>query len=603
MVAPGSATAPGKKAAPPFRWRGAGSLLLRYWRSRDRWPALGFLSLLIFFLLVRTLLQVVFIIFSGELTTALVEQDQTRFFQAVQVFLLILVVGVPLASLSPFLQGRLSLRWRNWLTQDLLGHYFRRAHYYQLSLSEQIDNPDQRLQEDVRTFTQETLRIVVILLQSIFQLLGFAGVLWSISKGLMGFLVVYALFGTVFVLAVIGRPLVRINARQLQKEADFRYGLARIRDNGEAIALYRGEPAEGRILQQRLGQVLENFKRLIRWQFGLNIFQNHYRYVRFVAPTLILAPAYLAGNLEIGQVTQAGTAFNFALSVFALVVLQFQQLTNLGAVVERLDGLTAAIEALEASVDLPMAHLIQRQEVGDRLILDQVTVTVPTQSVSTQPLPTQAGLTQANNRPIDLFEAISCEVAMGNNLLIVGPSGSGKSSLLRAIAGLWQQGSGRICLPAIGQLLFLPQTPYLIAGTLRKQLLYPGDLNPSLTDSALTTALQQVNLGNLITQTDGLEQYTPSYLSGGEQQRLAFARVLLQQPNFAFLDEATSALDLQNEALLYGSLQQQPTAYVSVGHRLSLVEYHQQVLELLPQGQWRLWSSAEYAKAMESRPI
>lgn len=529
MVAPHRTPTPSKQATPAFRWRRTWSLLGRYWRSPDRLPAWGFLSLLIVFLLIRTLLQVVFIIFSGELTTALVEQDQARFFQSIQFFIPIFVMGVPLASLSPFLQGRLSLRWRNWLTRDLLGDYFYRAHYYQLSFSAQIDNPDQRIQEDVRTLTQETMKVVVILLQSIFQLLGFAGVLWSTSKGLVGFLVVYALFGTAFVLTVIGRPLVKINALQLQKEADFRFSLARIRDYGEAIALYRGEPAERFIIQQRFGLALENFKRLIRWQLGLNLFQNHYRYVRFFAPTLILAPAYFSGNLEIGQVTQAGTAFNFALSVFALVVLQFQQLTNLGAVIERLDGLTAAVEVLEASADLSTAHLIQREQVCDRLILDQVTVTIPTQFRLTQ-----QRLNQTNFSPKSLFEAISCEVSMGNNLLIVGPSGSGKSSLMRAIAGLWQQGSGKICLPASGPLLFLPQKPYLIAGSLREQLLYPSKTTQPLTDLALITTLRQVNLGHLITQTKGLEQDTPNYLSGGEQQRLAFARILLQNRALPF---------------------------------------------------------------------
>ncbi|MEB3356602.1 MAG: ABC transporter ATP-binding protein/permease [Synechococcales bacterium] len=546
-----------------------------YWGSRERWGAWGLLLLLMVLLLVRTGLQVVFVVQGGELTSALAAQDRERFFQAVTIFLGVLVVGLPFASCGGYVQRKLGLYWRIWLTQRYLDRYLTATVFYQLRQRGQIDNPDQRLEEDIRTLSQESLRFLVIVLEAVLQLIGFAGVLWTISKPMMAFLVSYAVVGTAIATFLFGRTLVGINLEQLKREADFRFGLARVRDRAEAIALYHGEAQESAHLWQRLGLALRNFQQLIGVQLRFNLFQNHYRYATFVVPGLILAPRLFDGELEIGNVTQAGSAFNVILGALALIVLQLQQLTNLAAGVRRLNHLDRAIEIeshpLNADRSQPDEATILRLE-GEAIALEHLSLETPDGTKT-------------------LLRNLSVQVSPGLNLLVMGPSGAGKSSLLRAIAGLWHTGTGTIVAPPPQQILFLPQRPYLMAGTLRQQLCYPHlDANPP--DDCLIQVLQQVNLDALLDQWGGLNspQDWPRLLSPGEQQRLAFARLLLHQPPWAILDEATSALDGENEARLYGQLAQTTTTFISVGHRPSLIPYHHKVLEIGPNQTCRLVS-------------
>ncbi|MEO1068484.1 MAG: ABC transporter ATP-binding protein/permease [Cyanobacteria bacterium J06638_6] len=551
-----------------------------YWVSRQWWGAWGLLLLLLLLLLARTGLQVVFVVQGGELTSALAAQDRDRFFQAVTLFLWVLVIGLPFAAFSGYVQRKLGLYWRIWLTHHYLSRYLAGTVFYQLRQQDQIDNPDQRLEEDIRTLSQESLRFLVIALEAVFQLIGFAGVLWTISKPLMGFLVGYAVMGTAIATLIFGRTLVGINIEQLRREADFRFGLARIRDHAEAIALYQGETQEAAQSWQRFWQAFRNFQRLIRVQLGLNLFQHHYRYATFVIPGLILAPRLFAGELEIGDVTQAGSAFSIILGALALIVLQLQPLTNLAAGIRRLNVLDRAMAKFDAAASQP-----DRASDHPPRLTRETAAGIAFTHLSLQ--------TPDGYRT--LVQDLSLPVAAGGNLLIVGPSGVGKSSLLRAIAGLWNTGRGTITVPPSYQILFLPQRPYLMAGNLRQQVLYPH-LDTPIADENLLQVLSQVNLEPLLTYWGGLdcEQDWPRLLSPGEQQRLAFARLLLHQPLWAILDEATSALDEDNEALLYAQLTEIPTTFISVGHRPALVQYHQQVLQLGLDQTWRLRAAADY---------
>ncbi|MEM9090972.1 MAG: ABC transporter ATP-binding protein/permease [Cyanobacteria bacterium P01_F01_bin.53] len=556
------------------------SVLAPYWTSREKWGAWGLLGLLIVLLFIRTGLQVVFLIYGGELTSALAAQDSNRFSQAVVIFAGILIVSVPFASASGYVRAKLGLFWRTWLACHYLDKYLSGQTFYKLRLKSDIDNPAQRIEEDIRTLTQESLKVFEIVVESGLQLIGFAGLLWSISQPLMVFLWVYSLVGSAIALFCFGRPLIRVNAEQLKREADFRYELARIRENTEAIALYRGESQEFSQSWHQFNRVVHNFTHLIRWQLGLNLFQNHYRYATFIIPGIILAPRLFSGELEIGDVTQAGTAFTLTLTALALIVLQLQKLTSLGAAAQRLEQLQTALLSLPSLV--PALSSQERNNSNPSIIFRQAGSSLEIENLS---LTTPDGEKQ-------LIQELSLSLPIGKSLLIMGPSGVGKSSLLRAISGLWATGQGSITCP--DQIAFIPQQPYLPPGSFKSSLLYPYselwseplESSPfNLETEKVHQLLEQVNLPRLLAYP--LENPLPVSLSLGEQQRLAFARILIHAPKYAILDEATSALDLANEARLYQQLQQNNIATISIGHRPSLKRYHNQLLTLSSDGSWK----------------
>ena len=365
-----------------------------------------------------------------------------------------------------------------------------------------------------------------------------------------------------------------LNFEQIKREADLRFSLVRIRENAEAIAFYRGEDREANQVKQRFLAVFENVKRLLIWELNLNVLTNAYEFIPFVLPAIVVAPAIFAGEIEVGKVSEAQGAFIRVFFSLNLVVARFQALATFGAGIERLysfaaflEQVTPASKATDEATD--EATLIQTVT-ADRLALEHLNLETP-------------------NHQRRLIADLSLEIPAGEGLLVMGPSGCGKSSLLRAIAGLWDAGTGTIIRPEADQILFLPQRPYMVAGSLREQLLYPnGSLE--VEDSQLQQVLAQVNLADLAERFGGFdaEPDWTDLLSLGEQQRLTFARLLLNQPAYAILDEATSALDIENEAQLYQLLQASQTTFLSVGHRTTLASYHQQILLLSPDQTWQL---------------
>jgi vitamin B12/bleomycin/antimicrobial peptide transport system ATP-binding/permease protein len=546
-----------------------------------RWRQWAFLGFLLFLSLSVSGLNVIISYVGNFFTTALSNRDEPTFWRFLFVYAGVFVVGIPIVVFYSYFQDLLGLFWRDWMTNRFLGQYFDNRAYYEINLEASVDNPDQRISEDIRSFTTTSLRYVLLVLGSIISVIAFSGILWSISRLLSIFLIGYALFGTL-VIAYWGRRLVSLNFLQLQREADFRYGLVHVRDNAESIAFYQGERQELLQVRRRFGAALRNFNFLIGWQRNIGFFTTGYEYAIIILPSLILAPLYFDEQIQFGDITQAGFAFSRILQAFSIFILnsEIERLSAFAAGVNRLETFTEALEIQPQSrpIDITAIDTVE----DSRIALEHVTLMTPKGQRS-------------------LVEDLSVALQPGQGLVIVGRSGAGKSSLLRAIAGLWNTGSGKIIRPRLENILFLPQRPYMVLGTLRDQLLYPT-LSADTSDRHLCQILEQVNLANLPERVGGFdtELNWSDVLSLGEQQRLAFARLLLTQPPYAILDEATSALDFDNERQLYQQLRQTDTTFISVGHRPSLLSYHDYVLELKGDSSWQLSRQEDYSESVST---
>lgn len=568
-----------------------------YWVSGERWKALGMLVLVILLLLVQTRTNVMFIEQSGEFTSALAAQDTDRFWDAIEQCLYITLVAVPSYGLYYYTRNSLGLFWRQWLTRSYLDGYFKDRTYYKLEAQIDtrvgIDNPDQRISEDINTFTSKSLFFLAIGIGALLQLVAFSAVLWSISHALVYFLFVYTVAGTFITVFFFGRVLIGLNYYQLKREADFRFSLIRIRENAESIAFYRGEPMESSHVHGRFRQAFQNYRKILRKQLHLNLFQSTYSSLTIVLPSAIVASRVLSGELEVGHAIAAAGAFTAILNAMAVIIDNFEDLSRFVAGLDRLDTFANAITraAAPAATAAPAAPATagtaaiapikpaERIEFIEksRLSLQHVTLCTP-------------------NRERTLVEDLSVSVNPGDGLLIVGASGRGKSSVMRAIAGLWTSGTGYIIRPSQNDMLFLPQRPYMVIGNLRSQLVYPNLIDRPVADDELLRLLDMVNLGGIVGRFGGLDTEVDwsKVLSLGEQQRLTIARVMLSKPRYVMLDEATSALDIGNEEHMYQLLADMQTTLVSVSHRPSLLKYHNQVLELSGEGGWKILPTKGY---------
>ncbi|GAB2881707.1 ABC transporter ATP-binding protein/permease [Pseudoduganella ginsengisoli] len=541
-----------------------------YWLEGERKKAWALLLLLIVLMLLETKFAVMLNNQAGDMTSALAARDGPRFWATVRACLFVLAFAVPIYAFYYYMRDLYANHWRRWLTSRFLDGYLKGRKYYALGTDSEIDNPDQRISEDINTFTGRSIHFLLIFLGSIMQLVAFSTVLWSISHLLVGVLAVYALLGTTIALYVFGNPLIHLNFWQLRREADFRFSLMRLRENAESIAFYRGEAQERAHIDSKFDKVINNFAKLIRKQRSLNLFQRTFSQLTLVLPSVLLAERVLSGELEVGRAVQAAGAFTAVLGAVAVIVDNFESLSRFVAGISRLQALSDLVlpraEPDAAASDTPC--IARRQ--AHHFALESVTLQPP-QSERV------------------LIKELSLVLKPGDALLITGDSGCGKSSLLRAIAGLWQAGSGTIHHPPLEECFFLPQQPYLQSGSLRSQLIYPSE-ESSLDDEALLDILQQVHLPHLAERMGGLDAVRDweKLLSVGEQQRLAFARVLVHAPRTVILDEATSALDSGNEASLYARLRNSGATLISIAHRPAVLRYHTHVLQLMGEGKWAL---------------
>jgi len=537
--------------------------------SEMKWKARGLLLLLAGFSLTVSYVNVWISFVGRDFYDALTMKNAPRFYDELVRYILAFAVASIIVAFYRYTEERLALLWRRWLSLRLISMYFSNRSYYRIGSENLVDNPDQRIEADIRSFTSQTLSFMLILLNSVIGLCLFVRVLWSISSSLTLVAVGYAVFGS-FMSYLLGRQLVWLNFTQLQREADYRYKLVNVRDNSESIALYHGERKEQTRTRQLLSRGIDNFRRIIAKNRNLNIFTNIYNYLIPIIPPVIVAPLYFSGEISLGAVNQATVAFAQTLGALSIIVTNFGSLSAFGAVVNRLGTFFEALEEIEWRKERAQGVIDYRHE--NRIAFEGVTINTP-----------RGGAAIVKN--------VTFSLNAGQRLLICGPSGSGKSTILRAIAGLWNSGGGLIIRPRLRTTLFLPQRPYMILGSFRNQLLYVKRRR-GVTDKIVLQAIKDAQLESTITRVGNLDTELDwaNVLSMGEQQRIAFARLFIVQPKFAFLDEATTAVEPAGQATLYAKLGDYVESYVSVGHRDALAHFHDCVLTLSGDGTWEFES-------------
>jgi putative ATP-binding cassette transporter len=556
----------------------ASALAVPYFQSEEKWKARGLLAAIIALNLGFVYTLVLFNEWNRFFYDALQEKNYPVFLEQLLRYTILAFIYIVIAVYRFYLTQQLEMRWRAWMTRHYLQRWLDNQVYYHLELTryaqlapdQSPDNPDQRIQEDLKLFTTSTVGLSMGLLNALVTLLSFVGILWSLSGAfsfhwggsefeIPGFMlwvaILYCLVGSV-VTHYVGRPLIPLNYEQQRREADFRHNLVRVREYSEAIALDRGETVENSQLNLRFDHVLANYLKLIDAQKRLTMFTATFSQASTVFPFIVAAPRFFSGAIQLGTMMQIASAFNRVQDSLSWFIDNYDALAAWRATTDRLTHFEAAIQAASKRADLDLQRSADNAGVqAQDLSLD---------------LPTGSRLlahTQLQARP-------------GDSVLLSGPSGSGKSTLFRALAGIWPLASGRVELPLSS--MFIPQRPYFPNARLRDALAYPEPAE-RYDDETLRQALRDALLPHLVDQLDEVDAWGLK-LSGGEQQRLALARVFLKKPSWIFADEATSALDEEAERTLYKKLldlvQEGKGALISIAHRHTVATYHSRTWQL-----------------------
>jgi len=550
-------------------WVRLNLLLLPYWKSEAKLKAFTYLFVIFALVILNSQVIVLNSNNGARLMSALAERNESAFWQSYPIGLLANAALSILKVFSSFVTGLLIVRWREWMTLSFMERYTQAKSFYKVNFGLQVDNPDERI-EDIRLFVKETVGLASTLITCISQLLTYVVILFSISREMVPTMLVYVFVGTVVTL-FLGRKLPSLSFLQLKKDADFRFGLAQIRVNSESIAFYNSEEQSHKYASEKLDEAIENNQVWLRQRRNLEIFTTPFRDFLEFTPMLLLAPLLFGGRLNYGTLFQACSAFSHAGTSLSFLATQFSELAKYSAAVSRLGGLLETME-----------HPDQKQ-----LVTAGQETQIITAEVSSLVLEHLCLWTPDHQQL--LVDDLSFSIGPAEGLAIVGPSGSGKSSLLRAICGLWTEGSGKIGCPDASKCLFLPQQPYVTLGNLRDQLTFPS-LNRTYSDDELQNVLSRVDLSGLPEQFGGFDANVAfaDVLSLGQQQLLAVARVVLCAPQFVFLDEGTSALDAEHEKLVYDLVTSNRATVISVCHRQAVLHYHRKILSLLGDGKWSL---------------
>jgi putative ATP-binding cassette transporter len=544
------------------------ALAMPYWRSRERAKGLALLASVVGLSLGLVWINVRINAWNAEFYNAIQEKQLDEFYRLLGVFTLLAFAYIGVAVYRLYLQQMLQIEWRTWLNERFLADWLRERAYYRLQLLDRgTDNPDQRIAEDLRLFVDATLSLGLGLLSAVVTLISFVAILWTLSGTLevagvsvhgymVWFALLYAIGGT-WLTHLIGRPLIKLDFDQQRYEADYRFCLVRLRENAEGVALYRGEHEELHNFRGRFANVITNWWGIMRKQKQLGFFTVSYAQIAVIFPFVVAAPRYFSGAIKLGELMQTASAFGHVQGALSWFIDAYPQFAAWKATVDRLTGFSAALAHVREEAERLDGECAEAE--SGALGIERLELALP------------------QGRP--LLAPTTVEFKRGEHVLVTGPSGAGKSTLFRALAGIWPYWKGRIALPRGARLLFLPQKPYLPIGTLRHAVCYPGD-EEGMADGAVREALGAVGLERLAGELERAENWA-QVLSGGEQQRLAFARALLNRPDWLFLDEATASLPDEAQAGLYRLLRERlpQTTFVSIGHRASLAEFHQRRLD------------------------
>jgi putative ATP-binding cassette transporter len=562
-----------------------------YFRSEDRWAGRLLLAAVVCIELALVAIDVLINRWNNEFYNALQERNWDSFVYQLLYYCVLVAIFIVLAVYQLYLNQWLQIRWRRFMTERYLAHWLDNANHYRMQLlGDAADNPDQRIAEDIQKFVEQTLSIGIGLLSSIVTLGSFAVILWSLSNAaplrlfgtdiaIPGYLVwaalVYSIGGT-WLAHLIGRPLIGLNFFQQRYEADFRFNLVRVRENGEQIALLNGESAERSRLLGRFAFVITNFLAIMDRQKKLRAFTAGYDRVAVVFPFLVVGPAYFNSSIQLGALMQTASAFGSVQGALSFIVTAYRQIAEWRAVVQRLEGFEAAVATGQrAAATAPMIEVCRVP--ADELSIENIDLRLPTGTA--------------------LAAVDKLTVAPHEHVLVNGPSGAGKSTMFRAVAGIWPFGAGKVSLPRDAHVMVLPQRPYLPIGTLHAAVVYPA-LPDHFDVPKVREILTAVGLPALAQRLEE-EAHWNRMLSLGEQQRLGLARAVLHAPDYLFLDEATASLDEPSEARLYKLLGDRlpGTAIISIGHRSTLAAFHRRFVELRQDGdRFRLRETAAAAE-------